>query len=160
MMQVVLRKCSEFWASKIIKCARYLLLTFDRRHCLQKLGLSDVERKGLMTVVAIVLHIGNIKFEETMDKDLRISTTSTLEHISDLIGTNVSRVSDALRYRVIAARGEEMKVPLQLEKAYDSRNSMAMSLYVRVFDWVVRRVNKATGQTMSSDLGNMQCVLS
>ena len=112
-----------------------------------------------MAVVALVLHIGNVKFEEAMDKDLKISNPKTVEDIADLLEASTASVSDALRYRVIAARGEEMKVPLQLEKAYDSRNSMAMSLYIRVFDWIVRRINKATGQTMSADLGNMKYVL-
>ena len=118
-----------------------------------------MERMGLMTVVALVLHIGNVKFEEAMDKDLKISNPKTVEDIADLLEASTASVSDALRFRVIAARGEEMKVPLQLEKAYDSRNSMAMSLYIRVFDWIVGRINKATGQTMSADLGNMQYVL-
>lgn len=75
-------------------------------------------------------------------------------------------LKNALLFRVLNTGGQGAKkmstynVPQNVEQATSARDALAKTIYSRMFDWVVMKVNEALQkQGGSADMGNMIGVL-
>ncbi|NXT28071.1 MYO6 protein, partial [Syrrhaptes paradoxus] len=130
---------------------------------MKKIGLDDAEKLDLFRVVAGVLHLGNIDFEEAGSTSggcaLRTRSEPALECCAALLGLDQEDLRGSLTTRVMlttagGAKGTVIKVPLKVEQANNARDALAKTVYSHLFDHVVNRVNQCFPfETSSSFIG-------
>uniref|UniRef100_A0A452UJF7 Unconventional myosin-VI n=1 Tax=Ursus maritimus TaxID=29073 RepID=A0A452UJF7_URSMA len=118
---------------------------------MKKIGLDDEEKLDLFRVVAGVLHLGNIDFEEAGSTsggcNLKNKSTQALEYCAELLGLDQDDLRVSLTTRVMlttagGTKGTVIKVPLKVEQANNARDALAKTVYSHLFDHVVNRVNQ------------------
>ena len=62
--------------------------------------------------------------------------------MSKFLDVDSKRLDKVLTYRTITVRGERSVIPLDPSQARGGCDSLAKGVYGRLFDWLVRRVNK------------------
>ncbi|NWW81235.1 MYO6 protein, partial [Climacteris rufus] len=118
---------------------------------MKKIGLDDEEKLDLFRVVAGVLHLGNIDFEEAGSTSggctPRARSQAALERCAALLGLDQDDLRGSLTSRVMlttagGGQGTVIKVPLKVEQANNARDALAKTVYSHLFDHVVKRVNQ------------------
>ncbi|XP_058032093.1 unconventional myosin-VI isoform X2 [Ahaetulla prasina] len=118
---------------------------------MKKIGLNDEEKLDLFRVVAGVLHLGNIDFEEAGSTSggctLKNKSAQSLEYCAKLLGLDEDDLRVSLTTRVMlttagGTKGTVIKVPLKVEQANNARDALAKTVYSHLFDHVVNRVNQ------------------
>lgn len=118
-----------------------------------KIGMLDDEKLAIYAIVAGVLHLGNITFEDDAENSrggcrLESKNEGALINASVLLGIDKEELKEALVSRVMQAarggvKGTVIKVPLKVGEASSARDALAKSIYSKLFDYIVGRINKA-----------------
>lgn len=77
---------------------------------LAKLDVSETARFEMYKLVAAVVHLGNIFFEENSNDGcgLTADTTQSLEAVADLAGININKLRKELTHKTIEFRSERI----------------------------------------------------
>ncbi|XP_055853454.1 myosin heavy chain 95F isoform X2 [Episyrphus balteatus] len=122
-------------------------------NALGRLGLSGDSKLEIYSLVAAVLHLGNIAFEEIPDDarggcQVSQSSEKSLTVTSKLLGVDPFELRQALVSRVMQSKGGGIKgtvimVPLKIYEASNARDALAKAIYSRVFDRIVFLINQS-----------------
>lgn len=110
------------------------------------LGFKDDEIDTVNRVLAAILNLGDLEFEEVVTNDntdnkARIIDVAPMHRVCYLLGVEPSEFLDALTSNSVVTRGETIIRNNTSEEASAVRDAMAKGLYGRLFDYIVNQIN-------------------
>jgi len=112
---------------------------------LEEMGFSENECDAMFRVVAGILHLGNVEFEESGSTGSKVKASSQkhLEGFCQLLGVDETRLAEALTMHVSQQRDGLLTRAFNTKLAGDARNALARHLYNRLFEYIIKCINKA-----------------
>ncbi|KAL8224936.1 hypothetical protein R6Q57_017493 [Mikania cordata] len=124
------------------------------RRAMDVVGMNEKEQDAIFRVLASVLHLGNIEFSKGKEVDSSVlkdeKSKFHLQTTAELLLCDLQELEDALLKRVMVTPEEVIKRSLDPEGASVSRDGLAKTLYSRLFDWLVEKINVSIGQDHNS----------
>ena len=130
---------------------------------MKSMGWSEEKIDKVLSIVAGILHLGQVKFEGTMSDGgqevAQIVDEKTVADAAKLLGVDVDKLMTALTVRIIVTRGDEIRIDLAPDKAQDARDALAKTVYGAMFLWVVKEVNNCIMWENDKDIRSSAGVL-
>ncbi|CAI8603322.1 unnamed protein product [Vicia faba] len=115
---------------------------------------SCFSQEAIFRVVAAILHLGNIDFAKGKEIDSSIPKDDKakfhLKTAAELLMCDADALEDALCKRVMITPEEVITRSLDPGSATVSRDGLAKTIYSRLFDWLVDKINNSIGQDPNS----------
>mmetsp|Transcript_35727 Transcript_35727/g.93386 ORF Transcript_35727/g.93386 Transcript_35727/m.93386 type:complete len:1264 (-) Transcript_35727:548-4339(-) len=105
-------------------------------------GFTDKEQDEMFSVLAGVLHLGNLDFVDGDDGDAAVvQNDECADAISRILMVDERRLKAALMTSILNMRGESITKKNNVEKCTAARNATAKALYDKLFQWLVFKIN-------------------
>lgn len=106
------------------------------------LKIPDEEKNATYAVVAAILHLGDLKFEDRKAEGSDIGNPENIKKAAELLGVDEAKLRHRMEIRVLALPGGKLlEKPLNPDDADFNRDSFNRNLYNGLFRWVVHRIN-------------------
>ena len=125
------------------------------RRSMNVVGIPEVEQDAVFRTVAAVLHLGNVAFEEASIGGADASSVAGaaeehLEAAAHLLAVDSEGLRKALTTRTRQTPDGAIVSPIDVKAAQDNRDSLSKTIYSRMFDWLVEKINSSIGQDPSA----------
>ncbi|XP_050884736.1 myosin-15 isoform X1 [Lathyrus oleraceus] len=124
------------------------------RRSMDIVGISHEDQEAIFCTLAAILHLGNVEFSPGKEHDSSIlkdeKSIFHLQMAANLFKCDLNLLQATLCTRSIQTREGNIVKALDRNAAVAGRDVMAKTVYARLFDWLVDKINKAVGQDINS----------
>ncbi|KAJ8726175.1 hypothetical protein PYW07_000873 [Mythimna separata] len=117
----------------------------DIRSAFKVLNFPDNEVWGTFSLLAAILHLGNLKFKSLNANNIEgseLADAVNANRIANLLGVNKARLSEALTKKTFVAHGEKVVSPLNVAAAIEGKDALVKAIYGHIFEYIVGMINK------------------
>ncbi|KAJ0031392.1 hypothetical protein Pint_13664 [Pistacia integerrima] len=126
------------------------------RRAMDIVGISHEDQEAIFRILAAILHLGNIEFSPGKEHDSSVvkdqKSSFFMQTAADLLMCDVDLLLATLCTRTIQTREGSIVKFLDCTAAITSRDALAKTIYARLFDWLVEKINKSVGQDLNSKI--------
>lgn len=117
----------------------------DLRSAFKVLNFTDGEVWSMFSLLAAILHLGNLKFKSFNLNNIdssEVADALNANRIATLLGVNKSKLGEALTRKTIVVHGDTVVSPLSASAAIDGRDALVKAIYGHIFEHIVETINK------------------
>jgi myosin heavy subunit len=118
----------------------------DTKYAMDILNITQEEQKALFRIIAGILHLGNINFQQGYGDSSVINDKSEVNITAKLFGVDPLGLEKGLVEPRIQTGKELVSTHLTPKKAASSRDALAKAMYYRIFLWIVKKINLVLAQ--------------
>uniref|UniRef100_A0A830CV10 Myosin-15 n=1 Tax=Phtheirospermum japonicum TaxID=374723 RepID=A0A830CV10_9LAMI len=126
------------------------------RRAMDIVGISDDEQEAIFRTLAGILHLGNVEFSPGKEHDSSViknpKSNFHLQMAADLFRCDVNLLLATLTTRSIQTYEGIIVKALDCNAAVAGRDALAKTVYARLFDWLVEKINRSVGQDRDSKI--------
>ncbi|EDS33296.1 myosin vii [Culex quinquefasciatus] len=116
------------------------------RSAMKVLAFTDQEIWSILSLLAAILHLGNIKYKSTVVQNMdavEVNDSTNASRVGGLLGVTKAALVNALTRRTIIAQGERVVSQVSKEQALEARDAFVKAIYGKIFLMVVNKINSA-----------------
>ncbi|XP_058450683.1 myosin-VIIa-like [Malaya genurostris] len=116
------------------------------REAMKILAFSDQEIWSILSLLAAILHMGNIKYKATVVQNMdavEVNDSANVTRVGSLLGVPKNVLIHALTRRTIFAQGERVISQISKEQALEARDAFVKAIYGKIFILIVEKINSA-----------------
>lgn len=135
------------------------LIDLDRvKNAMKVLSISEWEMWQIFQLLAALLHLGNLQYKRKIIENIdatEIHDNLNSSRVAHFLGIPRSVLCECLTRRTLYVNDERVVSNISKEYAMEIRDSFAKTIYGRIFNWIVLRINSTIARSASNVSNNV-----